>query len=139
MQNSFITATASRFQPMYLSVTVCFSLLLPALHFQKAADVIYYGAHSDDAAGNAYPDCSEVFKNAMNQAIYEGSGRQLRVEAPFVNLTKADVVKKGLELNVPYELTWSCYEGGEKPCGKCGTCIDRAKAFAANGVADPAL
>ena len=105
----------------------------------KGCDVIYYGAHSDDAAGNAYPDCSEVFKNAMNQAIYEGSGHQLKVEAPFVNLTKADVVKKGLELNVPYELTWSCYEGGEKPCGKCGTCIDRAKAFAANGVADPAL
>ena len=104
-----------------------------------STDVIYYGAHSDDAAGNAYPDCSEVFKNAMNQAIYEGSGHQLKVEAPFVNLTKADVVKKGLELNVPYELTWSCYEGGEKPCGKCGTCIDRAKAFAANGVADPAL
>ena len=77
--------------------------------------------------------------DAMNQAIYEGSGHQLKVEAPFVNLTKADVVKKGLELNVPYELTWSCYEGGEKPCGKCGTCIDRAKAFAANGVADPAL
>ena len=110
-----------------------------SIALSKGCDVIYYGAHSDDAAGNAYPDCSEVFKNAMNQAIYEGSGRQLRVEAPFVNLTKADVVKKGLELNVPYELTWSCYEGGEKPCGKCGTCIDRAKAFAANGVADPAL
>ena len=110
-----------------------------SIALSKGCDVIYYGAHSDDAAGNAYPDCSEVFKNAMNQAIYEGSGRQLRVEAPFVNLTKADVVKKGLELNVPYELTWSCYEGGEKPCGKCGTCIDRAKAFASNGVADPAL
>ena len=110
-----------------------------SIALSKDCDVIYYGAHSDDAAGNAYPDCSEVFKNAMNQAIYEGSGHQLKVEAPFVNLTKADVVKKGLELNVPYELTWSCYEGGEKPCGKCGTCIDRAKAFAANGVADPAL
>lgn len=110
-----------------------------SIALSKGCDVIYYGAHSDDAAGNAYPDCSEVFKNAMNQAIYEGSGHQLKVEAPFVNLTKADVVKKGLELNVPYELTWSCYEGGEKPCGKCGTCIDRAKAFAANGVADPAL
>ena len=110
-----------------------------SIALSKDCDVIYYGAHSDDAAGNAYPDCSEVFNNAMNQAIYEGSGHQLKVEAPFVNLTKADVVKKGLELNVPYELTWSCYEGGEKPCGKCGTCIDRAKAFAANGVADPAL
>jgi len=45
----------------------------------------------------------------------------------------------GLELGVPYELTWSCYEGGEKPCGKCGTCIDRAAAFQANHVEDPAL
>ena len=110
-----------------------------SIALSKGCDVIYYGAHSDDAAGNAYPDCSEVFKNAMNQAIYEGSGRQLRVEAPFVNLTKADVVRKGLELKVPYELTWSCYEGKDKPCGKCGTCIDRRKAFEANGVKDPAI
>ena len=77
--------------------------------------------------------------DAMNEAIWEGSGRQLRIEAPFVNMNKADVVKIGLELGVPYELTWSCYEGGEKPCGKCGTCIDRAAAFAANGVEDPAI
>ena len=64
---------------------------------------------------------------------------QLKVEAPFVSSTKAEVVKTGLELNVPYELTWSCYEGGEKPCGVCGTCIDRAEAFRLNGVKDPAL
>lgn len=102
-------------------------------------EVIYYGAHADDAAGFAYPDCSPIFNNAMNTAIYEGSGHQLRIEAPFVNQTKADIVALGLKLGVPYALTWSCYEGGEKPCGKCGTCIDRAAAFAANGVADPAL
>lgn len=100
---------------------------------------IMYGAHADDAAGAAYPDCSLDFVNAMNQAIYLGSGNQLTIEAPFVSLTKADVVKKGLELGVPYELTWSCYEGGEKPCGKCGTCIDRMKAFEKNGVVDPLL
>ncbi len=100
----------------------------------KGCDVIYYGAHSDDAAGSAYPDCSDEFNNAINEAIYIGSGRQLRVEAPFVKLNKAEVVKMGLKLNVPYELTWSCYEGGEKPCGKCGTCIDRREAFAANGI-----
>lgn len=110
-----------------------------SIALSKDCSVIYYGAHSDDAAGNAYPDCSEVFNDAMNKAIYEGSGRQLHIEAPFVALTKADIVKKGLELKVPYELTWSCYEGGDKPCGVCGTCIDRAKAFAANGVEDPAL
>lgn len=100
---------------------------------------IMYGAHADDAAGAAYPDCSLDFVNAMNQAIYLGSGNQLTIEAPFVSLTKADVVKKGLELGVPYALTWSCYEGGDKPCGKCGTCIDRQKAFEKNGVIDPLL
>ncbi len=102
-------------------------------------EVIYYGAHADDSAGCAYPDCSPQFNDAMNEAIYQGSGRQLRIEAPFVNMNKAEVVKTGLGLGVPYELTWSCYEGGEEPCGKCGTCIDRAAAFAANGVEDPAL
>lgn len=98
---------------------------------------IYYGAHSDDAAGSAYPDCSDVFNNAMCTAVYEGSGRQLEIIAPFIGLTKADVVKKGLELNAPYEFTWSCYEGHEKACGRCGTCLDRKKAFEQNGISDP--
>ncbi len=110
-----------------------------AIALSRKCSVIYYGAHADDAAGNAYPDCSSVFNNAMNTAVYEGSGKQLKIEAPFVNMTKADVVKIGLELKVPYELTWSCYEGGDKPCGQCGTCIDRAKAFELNGINDPAM
>ena len=110
-----------------------------AIAISRGCSVIYYGAHSDDAAGNAYPDCSETFNNAMAEAVWVGSGNQVRIEAPFVTKTKADVVKIGLELGVPYELTWSCYEGGDVPCGKCGTCIDRAKAFAENGVSDPAL
>ncbi len=108
-----------------------------AIALSKGCSKIYYGAHSDDAAGNAYPDCSEAFNNAMNTAIYEGSGKQLTIEAPFINLTKAQVVKKGLEIGVPYELTWSCYEGHEKACGKCGTCIDRKAAFELNGTTDP--
>lgn len=110
-----------------------------AIAISRGCSVIYYGAHSDDAAGNAYPDCSETFNNAMSEAVWVGSGNQVRIEAPFVSKTKADVVKMGLELGVPYELTWSCYEGGDVPCAKCGTCIDRAKAFAENGVSDPAL
>ena len=110
-----------------------------SIALSKECSVIYYGAHSDDAAGNAYPDCSQAFQDAMNAAIYEGSGHQCKIIAPFVGLTKADVVKKGLELGVPYELTWSCYEGGSRPCGKCATCIDRQKAFEANHVKDPAL
>lgn len=110
-----------------------------SIALSKGCSVIYYGAHRDDAAGNAYPDCSKEFEDAMNEAIYQGSGKMLRLEAPFIGWTKAEIVKKGLEIGVPYELTWSCYEGGEKPCGVCGTCRDRAKAFALNGVSDPAL
>ena len=110
-----------------------------SIALSNGCEVILYGAHADDAAGNAYPDCSQDFNDAINRAIYLGSGQQLRVEAPFVGKTKADVVAEGLRLKAPYHLTWSCYEGGEKPCGLCGTCRDRAAAFAANGVADPAL
>lgn len=101
--------------------------------------VLYYGAHHDDWAGNAYPDCSREFVAAMNNAIMEGAGGELHMEAPFVEWSKADIVKKGLELNVPYELTWSCYEGGDKPCGVCATCIDRKRAFELNGSVDPLL
>jgi len=110
-----------------------------SIALSNGCEVIYYGAHSDDAAGNAYPDCSADFNDAINRAIFIGSGDQLRVEAPFIGLTKAQVVAKGLSLNVPYELTWSCYEGGDIPCGVCGTCRDRAAAFSANGVDDPAI
>lgn len=104
----------------------------------RGCEIIYYGAHSDDAAGNAYPDCSEAFNNAMNLAIFEGSGHQVKIEAPFLSMAKKDVVKLGIKLHVPYHMTWSCYEGGEKPCGICGTCLDRKAAFLANNIEDPA-
>ena len=98
---------------------------------------IYYGAHADDAAGQAYADCSPEFANAMNQAINIGTYGKMTVARPLINMNKATVVKTGLELGVPYDLTWSCYEGGEKQCGTCGTCIDRKAAFEANGIEDP--
>ena len=110
-----------------------------SIALSKGCSKIYYGAHADDSAGNAYPDCSNVFNEAMNKAVYEGSGRQLEIVAPFVGLNKAQVVKKGIEIGVPYDITWSCYEGGDKPCGVCGTCIDRIAAFKANGINDPIL
>ena len=118
-----------------------------------AAITKYYGTERielDLSLIFQYSDCS-LLKNseqniphesysehAMNTAIYEGSGRRLEISAPFVGMSKAEVVKLGLSLDVPYELTWSCYEGGDRPCGKCGTCIDRAKAFKLNGIKDPA-
>lgn len=105
--------------------------------FQGQECVIMYGAHADDAAGEAYADCSIDFANAIGKAIAIGTYNKISLEAPLVNMNKTQVVKKGLELKVPYELTWSCYEGKEKQCGKCGTCIDRKKAFENNNVIDP--
>ena len=100
---------------------------------------IFIGVHQDDSAVNAYADCSEKFIRTMNDSINIGTYGKIKIVAPFLGMTKADVVKIGLELDAPYNLTWSCYERGEKPCGKCATCLDRAAAFAANGVNDPAL
>ena len=98
---------------------------------------IFYGAHADDAAGNAYPDTSADFNRAMAEAVYIGSGNELKITAPFIDKSKAEVVKTGTEIGVPFELTWSCYEGHEKACGVCGTCRDRLKAFRLNGLEDP--
>ena len=98
---------------------------------------IYLGNHSDDAAGNAYPDCSEEFSRAITQAIYIGSGEKVTVQTPFVNMNKSEVVAEGLKLNVPYHLTYSCYNGHIHSCGRCGTCLDRIQAFRANNAIDP--
>ncbi len=98
---------------------------------------IYYGAHADDAAGNAYPDTSREFNKAISDAIYIGSGNELKIVAPFIDKSKAGVVAIGTEIGVPFELTWSCYEGHEKACGVCGTCRDRIAAFKLNGLVDP--
>lgn len=98
---------------------------------------IYYGAHADDAAGQAYADCSPEFADAMNKAINIGTYNRISVERPLININKAQVVNIGLRLKVPYELTWSCYKGGNKACGKCGTCRDRLKAFELNNIKDP--
>ena len=99
--------------------------------------VVVYGAHADDAAGQAYADCSPAFADAMDQAISIGTYGKIHVWRPLIHLNKAGVVAEGLRLKVPYELTWSCYKGGEKACGTCGTCVDRREAFRANGVEDP--
>lgn len=110
-----------------------------SIALSKECDVVLYGAHHDDVAGNAYPDCSIEFVNSMQSAVKIGTGDQLDLQAPFVTWSKADIIKKGLELKVPYELTWSCYEGGEKPCKTCATCVDRQNAFIKNNTTDPLL
>lgn len=108
-----------------------------AVAYSLEADAIYYGAHADDAAGNAYPDCSIDFFETQAEAIHLGTGRKLTMLAPIIDMTKADVVKWGLSMKVPYELTWSCYNGKDRACGTCGTCVDRRLAFLRNETRDP--
>lgn len=103
----------------------------------NGCEAVYYGAHADDAAGNAYPDTSVAFNRLISEAVYEGSGGAIQIVAPFINASKAHVVAVGAEIGVPFALTWSCYEGHEKACGTCGTCRDRKRAFEENGLVDP--
>ncbi len=110
-----------------------------SMALSQDCQALYYGAHHDDWAGSAYPDCSVEFVDAMGQAISQGTGGQLTLKAPFIRWNKAKIVAEGLRRDVPYGLTWSCYEGGTVPCGVCGTCVDRRRAFEANGVKDPLI
>jgi 7-cyano-7-deazaguanine synthase len=110
-----------------------------AVALQLGCDTIYYGAHADDAAGHAYPDCTEEFIMAQAEAIKQGTGYKVSMEAPWWKKNKASIVAYGLNLGMTheeFEHTWSCYEGGDTPCGTCGTCIDRKAAFEANGIMD---
>lgn len=99
---------------------------------------VYLGIHADDVVNSAYADCSIEFSKYMNKAVLTGTYNKVRLVSPLVSFNKSQVVAEGLRVGVPYELTWSCYEGGDKPCGKCATCLDREKAFKDNGVEDPA-
>ena len=96
---------------------------------------VAFGAHAGSHVN--YPDCRPEFANAMQQAAATCHWERLSVHCPFITWQKADIVRRGHELKVPFERTWSCYEGGEHPCGKCGTCVDRRNAFTATGIEDP--
>jgi len=110
-------------------------------HTSKAKDLctIYFGAHAEDAQNWAYPDCTPEFIGAMANAIYVGSYNTVRLVAPFMYDMKVDIVETGIDLDVPYELTWSCYKGEELHCGVCPTCRSRKKAFYEARVEDPTI
>ena len=99
------------------------------------AHYLFYGAHSGDHT--IYPDCRPVFVSAMETALHLCDWHDLILKVPYLYYSKGDIVKRGLELGVPYELTWTCYEGGERPCGECGSCTERREAFFEVGVKDP--
>lgn len=99
---------------------------------------IYYGIHREEGvAETLYPDCGEEFNLSMNLAIYIGSGKMVKIVAPLSGLLKNEVIKIGIDNNVPFDLTWTCYEDNSKPCGKCTACMDRIKGFKENDIEDP--
>jgi len=83
-----------------------------------------------------YPDCRPEFINAMSSAMTLGTDTQVEVFAPYTNITKSDIARHGKALNLNYAETWSCYKGGDKHCGKCGTCVERIEALAEAGIED---
>ncbi|MEV7775927.1 7-cyano-7-deazaguanine synthase QueC [Kitasatospora sp. NPDC086791] len=105
----------------------------------EGATAVVFGAHAGDHP--IYPDCRPQFLAAFQQMVAVANEGHLppgfAVFAPFLHLTKADIVRIGAGLGVPFELTWSCYRGGTVHCGTCGTCVERREAFCLAGVADP--
>jgi len=108
----------------------------------RDADAVYLGVNALDYSG--YPDCRPEFIESFRQtaalALKRGvEGRPVDIRTPLIDLTKADIVRLGVEVGAPLELTWSCYLGVDRPCGECDACRLRAKGFAEAGVEDPAL
>jgi 7-cyano-7-deazaguanine synthase len=111
-----------------LSIATAFAI---ATH----SDFVAYAAHAGDHA--IYPDCRPEFVTAMGEAIRLCDEHKVSIYTPYIDVTKAQILEEGLYRNVPYELTWTCYEGTLLPCGKCGTCVERAEAFELNHTIDP--
>ncbi len=104
------------------------------------ADRIYIGVNALDYSG--YPDCRPEYIRAFQEVARLGTkrgveGRPIEIRTPLIHMTKAEIIKRGMELGVPYELTWSCYRGGEKACGRCDSCLLRLKGFMEAGYEDP--
>lgn len=104
------------------------------------ADTIFIGANIVDYSG--YPDCRPNYLNCFEKLIKVGTkkgieGKEIKIEAPFLKMKKSEIIKTGMKLGVPYELTWSCYSDGEKPCMECDACLLRKKAFEEANVIDP--
>ena len=96
---------------------------------------VLYGAHAGDHA--IYPDCRPDFLQAISQAGHHGTYLGVEIKDPFIRMTKREIVALGINLGVPFELTYSCYKGGALHCGKCGTCVERKEAFQSAGIPDP--
>ncbi|MBR1548836.1 MAG: 7-cyano-7-deazaguanine synthase QueC [Prevotella sp.] len=93
--------------------------------------------HSGDHT--IYPDCTPEFVDAFDAAAAAGTFAKVRLRSPYTNISKADIVRRGIALGVDYSKTWSCYKGGDQPCGCCGTCVERREAFAEAGLSEDGI
>ncbi|MDI6917338.1 MAG: 7-cyano-7-deazaguanine synthase QueC [Thermoplasmatales archaeon] len=104
------------------------------------ADAVFIGANAIDYSG--YPDCRPEFYKAFQKAAMLGTkkgaeSKTIQIKYPLINMTKSEIIKKGMSLGVSYHLTWSCYKGRKKACGKCDSCLLRLKGFKEAGYDDP--
>lgn len=108
--------------------------LATAYAISSGCEEVAYAAHSGDHT--IYPDCRPEFVEALDGAIRLCDWKKVALYVPFTKWTKADIARRGAELNAPLRLTWTCYKGGERHCGKCGSCTERREAFQLAGVQD---
>lgn len=99
------------------------------------AEKVYFGAHSGDHA--IYPDCRPIFVEKMNEVSRIANYESVEITTPYLNKDKGAILADGIKIGLDYNLTWTCYNGREKPCGKCGACVERLESFEINGVVDP--
>ncbi len=114
---------------------IIFASILAGIAWSEKAEQVWLGIHAGDHF--IYPDCRPAFFEAMRKAVLAGTGDAATLVAPFLFASKADIVKSGLGLDVPYKLTRTCYADQEMACGRCGSCQERLDAFAANKIEDP--
>ncbi len=103
----------------------------------REAAALVIAAHAGDHT--IYPDCREPFMQGMADAMREGTYARIELLRPFIHFDKAGIAKLGASLGVDYGRTWSCYQGGDLHCGKCGTCVERIEAFKLAGLDDPTI
>ena len=112
-----------------------FASVLAGVAWTEGAGEVWLGIHAGDHA--IYPDCRPAFFGAMKLAVEKGSDDRVILVAPFLHSKKGDILSRGLELGVPYELTRTCYKDQSIACGRCGACRERLEAFEENGARDP--
>ena len=112
-------------------------MLSIAVGIAESHDLKYVMMANHGGDHTIYPDCTPEFVEAFDQAAQAGTFVKVGLLSPFVNWTKGDIARRGKELGINYAETWSCYKGGEKHCGRCGTCVERREALAEAGIEDP--